>query len=55
MPPPCLFPRDLPCQGLERVKKSLFSRLHDIARVQMFPDGMVQEKKKEKDGKKRLA
>lgn len=28
-------------QGLEKVKKSLFSKLHDIAREEMFPEGML--------------
>lgn len=27
--------------GLERVKKQLFSKLHDIARAEMFPEGML--------------
>ena len=31
-------------QGLERVKKSLFSKLNDIAREDMFPEGMLNKK-----------
>lgn len=32
--------------GLERVKKSLLSKLHDIAREEMFPAAMVDKKEK---------
>ena len=31
----------LSLQGLEKVKKGLFSRLHDIARAEIFPAAML--------------
>ncbi len=31
----------MPLQGLEKVKKGLFSRLHDIARAEIFPNAMM--------------
>eukprot|EP00955_Chlamydomonas_euryale_P091803 364647-Chlamydomonas_euryale.AAC.29 len=38
--PRTFVPRSFCRQGFEAVKKSLFSKLHDIARAEMFPDGM---------------